>query len=207
VEEVVTCAQDVLGVIQRGEGNRHISTTDYNLHSSRSHTIFQMIIESRQRSNDSTTLSTRMTPQPRSLLNPRNRKDSVKISQLVNEEMERTKRGRLTNFLHVEFDWFGWVWKGRIKSGTSKRRGLYQQKSTDSGHCDLQTDRCREKVSWNGLSSGASIDLLGIVLAIFLTGIPSWLVSYKRRSLVRQRWWWSAQSVLLSWPWMNRSTP
>ncbi|KAI8097366.1 kinesin motor domain-containing protein [Halteromyces radiatus] len=82
-EEVVTCAQDVLNVIHRGEGNRHISTTDYNLHSSRSHTIFQMVIESRQRSNDSTTLSTRLAPQQsRTLLHPSQRKESVKISQL-----------------------------------------------------------------------------------------------------------------------------
>ncbi|SAL95263.1 hypothetical protein [Absidia glauca] len=54
-EHVVTCPQDVLDVIQHSEGNRHISTTDYNLHSSRSHTIFQMIIESHQRSNDTDT--------------------------------------------------------------------------------------------------------------------------------------------------------
>ncbi|KAI8341784.1 P-loop containing nucleoside triphosphate hydrolase protein [Chlamydoabsidia padenii] len=109
VEEVVTCAQDVLGVIQRGEGNRHISTTDYNLHSSRSHTIFQMIIESRQRSNDSTTISTRttMSQQPRSLLDPRNRKESVKISQLnlidlagsekAASNQERRKEGAFIN--------------------------------------------------------------------------------------------------------------
>jgi len=30
-------------IIQKGEANRHISTTDYNKHSSRSHTIFQMV--------------------------------------------------------------------------------------------------------------------------------------------------------------------
>jgi len=30
-------------IIQKGEQNRHISTTDYNKHSSRSHTIFQMV--------------------------------------------------------------------------------------------------------------------------------------------------------------------
>ncbi|ORZ08601.1 kinesin motor domain-containing protein, partial [Absidia repens] len=54
-EEIVTCGQDVLNVIQRGEGNRHISTTDYNLHSSRSHAIFQMVIESRQRIPENST--------------------------------------------------------------------------------------------------------------------------------------------------------
>ncbi|KAI8067533.1 kinesin motor domain-containing protein [Gongronella butleri] len=47
-EQVVTGAQQVMDVIRRGETNRHISTTDYNLHSSRSHTLFQMVIESRK---------------------------------------------------------------------------------------------------------------------------------------------------------------
>ncbi|KAL7748632.1 Kinesin-like protein kip2 [Sorochytrium milnesiophthora] len=47
-EEIVTSPKQVMRVIQRGEANRHISTTDYNEHSSRSHTIFQMIIESRE---------------------------------------------------------------------------------------------------------------------------------------------------------------
>ncbi|OAD08586.1 hypothetical protein MUCCIDRAFT_119008, partial [Mucor lusitanicus CBS 277.49] len=48
-EEVVTSPEDVLRIIERGEANRHISSTDYNLHSSRSHTLFQMVIESRER--------------------------------------------------------------------------------------------------------------------------------------------------------------
>ncbi|KAK9763818.1 Kinesin-like protein kip2 [Basidiobolus ranarum] len=46
-EEIVTSPKQVMKVIQRGEANRHISATDYNEHSSRSHTIFQMVIESR----------------------------------------------------------------------------------------------------------------------------------------------------------------
>ncbi|ORY98051.1 P-loop containing nucleoside triphosphate hydrolase protein [Syncephalastrum racemosum] len=55
-EEVVTSPVDVLSVIQKGEANRHISTTNYNLHSSRSHTIFQLVIESRERTSTSTAL-------------------------------------------------------------------------------------------------------------------------------------------------------
>lgn len=42
-EEIVTTAEQVLQVIQKGEMNRHTSATDYNEHSSRSHTIFQMV--------------------------------------------------------------------------------------------------------------------------------------------------------------------
>ena len=33
--------------------NRHVSATDYNEHSSRSHTIVQMVIESRERGGSS----------------------------------------------------------------------------------------------------------------------------------------------------------
>ncbi|ORX82019.1 kinesin-domain-containing protein [Anaeromyces robustus] len=50
-EEIVTSAKQVMRIIQKGETNRHISTTDYNKHSSRSHTIFQMIIESKSQSS------------------------------------------------------------------------------------------------------------------------------------------------------------
>ncbi|ORZ41738.1 P-loop containing nucleoside triphosphate hydrolase protein [Catenaria anguillulae PL171] len=54
-EEIVTSPAQVLKVITRGESNRHISTTDYNEHSSRSHTIFQMVIESRDPYNAAST--------------------------------------------------------------------------------------------------------------------------------------------------------
>ncbi|ORX82903.1 kinesin-domain-containing protein [Basidiobolus meristosporus CBS 931.73] len=57
-EEIVTSPKQVMKVIQRGEANRHISATDYNEHSSRSHTIFQMVIESR----DPRSAAGRMTP-------------------------------------------------------------------------------------------------------------------------------------------------
>lgn len=46
-EVIVKTALEVMECIREGEGNRHISATDYNEHSSRSHTIFQFIIESR----------------------------------------------------------------------------------------------------------------------------------------------------------------
>ncbi|KAI7902099.1 P-loop containing nucleoside triphosphate hydrolase protein [Cokeromyces recurvatus] len=83
-EEVVTCAEDVMRIIERGEANRHISSTDYNLHSSRSHTLFQMIIESRERSNTSTSLVNRRTLTS-SIYNTKqssSSKETVRISQL-----------------------------------------------------------------------------------------------------------------------------
>ncbi|KAI8592880.1 P-loop containing nucleoside triphosphate hydrolase protein [Geranomyces variabilis] len=48
-EEIVTSPKQVMRVIRKGEENRHFGATDYNEHSSRSHTIFQMVIESRER--------------------------------------------------------------------------------------------------------------------------------------------------------------
>lgn len=52
-EEVVTSAKAVMRIIKRGEANRHTSSTEYNEHSSRSHTIFQMVVESRENSESS----------------------------------------------------------------------------------------------------------------------------------------------------------
>ncbi|KAI8146305.1 P-loop containing nucleoside triphosphate hydrolase protein [Fennellomyces sp. T-0311] len=86
-EEVVTSPMDVLSIIQQGEANRHISTTDYNLHSSRSHTIFQMVIESRERTSTS---STALSPlNQRRNLPAAQHKDAMKISQLVKAKFNR----------------------------------------------------------------------------------------------------------------------
>lgn len=80
-EEVVTCPEDVMNIIARGEANRHISSTDYNLHSSRSHTIFQMIIESRERNSTSTTTAIHRRTLTQSGYGTKSR-ETVKISQL-----------------------------------------------------------------------------------------------------------------------------
>jgi hypothetical protein len=57
----------VVELIRKGERNRHVSATDYNEHSSRSHTIFQLIIESRDRngSRSSSTNSPNFSAQRR----------------------------------------------------------------------------------------------------------------------------------------------
>lgn len=64
-EVKVKTAQEVINCIKEGEGNRHISATDYNERSSRSHTIFQLIIESRSKGL------------------PTNANQGVRVSQLV----------------------------------------------------------------------------------------------------------------------------
>ncbi|KAI8981566.1 kinesin motor domain-containing protein [Pilobolus umbonatus] len=43
--------KEVMSLIKEGESNRHISATDYNDQSSRSHTVFQIVIESRSSDN------------------------------------------------------------------------------------------------------------------------------------------------------------
>ncbi|KAF9186276.1 hypothetical protein BGZ51_006020 [Haplosporangium sp. Z 767] len=48
-EEIVTTPSQVMRILQRGDNQRHTSSTDYNARSSRSHSIFQIVIESRER--------------------------------------------------------------------------------------------------------------------------------------------------------------
>ncbi|OWM80620.1 kinesin-like protein KIN-7N isoform X2 [Punica granatum] len=48
-EEIVNDADEVLKLIESGEVNRHFGETNMNARSSRSHTIFRMVIESREK--------------------------------------------------------------------------------------------------------------------------------------------------------------
>ncbi|TFK26830.1 kinesin-domain-containing protein [Coprinopsis marcescibilis] len=49
-EEVVTSLKGVKEVLKRGDGNRRTACTDWNDRSSRSHSVFRLVIESRERS-------------------------------------------------------------------------------------------------------------------------------------------------------------
>ncbi|KAF0911415.1 hypothetical protein E2562_008293 [Oryza meyeriana var. granulata] len=51
-EEIVTCPEQVLEFMSFGESHRHIGETNMNVYSSRSHTIFRMVIESREKVDD-----------------------------------------------------------------------------------------------------------------------------------------------------------
>lgn len=53
-EEIADSVEQVIAVLERGEAQRHLAETDMNVNSSRSHTIFRMVIESRDKSHDST---------------------------------------------------------------------------------------------------------------------------------------------------------
>ncbi|KAJ4972044.1 hypothetical protein NE237_005143 [Protea cynaroides] len=51
-EEIVASPEQVLDFMEFGESHRHIGETNMNVYSSRSHTIFRMIIESKEKSDD-----------------------------------------------------------------------------------------------------------------------------------------------------------
>ncbi len=46
-EEITTCSEDAIGLLQKGAINRHVGATNMNQESSRSHSVFSMIIESK----------------------------------------------------------------------------------------------------------------------------------------------------------------
>lgn len=48
-EEIVVSAEQVLSLMEIGEAHRQYGATNMNEHSSRSHTIFRIVIESRER--------------------------------------------------------------------------------------------------------------------------------------------------------------
>ncbi|OAY51041.1 kinesin-like protein KIN-7N isoform X1 [Manihot esculenta] len=56
-EEIVNNAEQVLELIAAGEVNRHFGETNMNVRSSRSHTIFRMVIESKEKDNNSSNYS------------------------------------------------------------------------------------------------------------------------------------------------------
>lgn len=51
-EEPVFDSEDALALLSKGEEHRHVGSTNINEHSSRSHTIFRMVIESKELSAD-----------------------------------------------------------------------------------------------------------------------------------------------------------
>ncbi|XP_054845456.1 centromere-associated protein E [Eublepharis macularius] len=53
IEEVVVSPEQVMSWLQKGEKNRHYGETKMNARSSRSHTIFRMIIESKEKTDSS----------------------------------------------------------------------------------------------------------------------------------------------------------
>ncbi|KAF9222920.1 kinesin-domain-containing protein [Gyrodon lividus] len=61
-EEVVTSLKGVREVMERGERHRRTASTDWNERSSRSHSVFRLVIESRERGEGKSEASGRQTP-------------------------------------------------------------------------------------------------------------------------------------------------
>ncbi|XP_071538480.1 LOW QUALITY PROTEIN: uncharacterized protein [Panulirus ornatus] len=51
-EECINCEEGLLALMRKGNKNRHVGVTNMNERSSRSHTIFRLILESRERSEE-----------------------------------------------------------------------------------------------------------------------------------------------------------
>lgn len=64
-EEVVTSLKEMREILTRGEGHRRTASTDWNERSSRSHSVFRIVIESRERAEGISPTSGRQTPGPR----------------------------------------------------------------------------------------------------------------------------------------------
>nr|KAJ3419884.1 hypothetical protein HK105_006384 [Polyrhizophydium stewartii] len=102
-EEIVTTPKQLMKVISRGEANRSVGATDFNEHSSRSHTIFSLTVESRRRTDTSG------RPESPALSDRPSKKDDkgVTVSQLnlidlagsekATEDAERRKEGAFIN--------------------------------------------------------------------------------------------------------------
>jgi centromeric protein E len=101
-EEVVTSLASVREVLRRGEGNRRTASTDWNERSSRSHSVFRVVCESRERGDRSAmeedrsttpTMNGRHTPGfgGRQTPGPRLRGSSVQSSVLVRSEFLEQK--------------------------------------------------------------------------------------------------------------------
>ncbi|KAK5815429.1 P-loop containing nucleoside triphosphate hydrolase protein [Linnemannia elongata] len=99
-EEIVTAPSQVMRIIERGDYQRHVSSTDFNAHSSRSHSIFQIVIESRDRSPATAGSPTARKPGSKSA-------SAVRVSQLnlidlagsekASSNEERRKEGAFIN--------------------------------------------------------------------------------------------------------------
>lgn len=103
-EEIVTNADDVFQLLAKGEGNRHVGVTNMNERSSRSHTIFRMVIESRERNVDD----------PRSSMSA----DPVKISCLNLVDLAGSERVGHTGAEGIRLKEGGHINKSLLTLGT-----------------------------------------------------------------------------------------
>jgi len=114
-EEVVTNPQQVYQLIATGEANRHTGSTNLNKHSSRSHSIFRIIIESRTKHVTKT-------------LNSKNNDKNNDIESLSSAGSELNKPVRVSSLSLVDLAGSESV-KATGTSGQRLKEGQYINKS------------------------------------------------------------------------------
>ena len=96
-EEIVSSPIEVIEALQRGENSRHVSATDWNHRSSRSHCVFTLTIESCEVSPESTASLSSVASGPIGRSRSRAGGRSHRVSQLV-------RRALLDRAEHAESD-------------------------------------------------------------------------------------------------------
>ncbi|KAI6113995.1 P-loop containing nucleoside triphosphate hydrolase protein [Pisolithus sp. B1] len=104
-EEVVTSLKGVREVMERGERHRRTASTDWNERSSRSHSVFRLVIESRERGEGKPDASGRQTPGLRPATPGGTRLQTIGGPNLIDlagsekatSDKERTREGKYIN--------------------------------------------------------------------------------------------------------------
>ncbi|XP_076950142.1 kinesin-like protein KIN-7O [Bidens hawaiensis] len=117
-EEIVTSPTQVLEFMEFGEAHRHIGETNMNLHSSRSHTIFRMIIESRDKVEDE---------------NAENSCDAVRVSVLNLVDLAGSERAAKTGAEGVRLKEGSHINKSLMTLGTVIKK-LSEGAESQGGH-------------------------------------------------------------------------
>ncbi|XP_076948894.1 kinesin-like protein KIN-7O [Bidens hawaiensis] len=117
-EEIVTSPTQVLEFMEFGEVHRHIGETNMNLHSSRSHTIFRMIIESRDKVEDE---------------NAENSCDAVRVSVLNLVDLAGSERAAKTGAEGVRLKEGSHINKSLMTLGTVIKK-LSEGAESQGGH-------------------------------------------------------------------------
>lgn len=125
-EEVVTSLKGVKEVLERGYGNRRTASTDWNERSSRSHSVFRVVIKSRERGSGEETggrATPSVPPTPSgSKLQARGGR-SVQTWVLVSATPDICHFVILTP--RLEFDRSRWVGEGHVRQGSNTRGQIH----------------------------------------------------------------------------------
>ena len=95
-EEIVQSPMQLLRVISRGDRARHFGTTQYNAHSSRSHAVVKIVVESRDRAETVTEKRAPIGPGPGGV-----RVSTLSLIDLAGSEKAADSKERRTEGAHI----------------------------------------------------------------------------------------------------------